>query len=133
MKTTGAVLLLLFALVLPLCPAGAQEETVESAAESAGSPPAQTSRAVPQVNPQTIPGLIKKVIALLAPIGALFGKTTGLRIGGTSVIGIGALVLAKVLEDKAPSWVKWLLYAGGGTMFAGSGANIIQAVMQQLQ
>ena len=123
MKTTGAVLLLVLVLVLPLFPAGAQEEAADGPAVIA-----------PQANiNSTISGLINKVVGFLAPIGALFGSVAGFRIGGTTGTGIAALVVAKVIEDKAPSWVRYLLYAAGGTMFAGGGANIAQAIMGQLQ
>ena len=73
---------------------------------------------------------VNKVIGFLAPIGNLFGDAAGFRIGGTTGTGIITLVVAKIVEDKAPSWVKWVLYAAGGTMFAGSGANIAQLVKQ---
>ena len=76
--------------------------------------------------------LFNKVIAFIAQIGNLFGDVTGIRIGGTTVTAIASLVIAKVAEDKLPSWVKVLLYVTGGTMVAGSGANIVQLVTQLL-
>ena len=75
---------------------------------------------------------IKKAINYISQIGGMFGKATGFRIGGTTITAILALVVAKMLEDKAPSWVRYVLYATGGTMFAGSGANIVQMVMNHL-
>jgi len=73
---------------------------------------------------------INRIIAYISQIGGLFGKTLGFRVGGTTGTAIAALLLAKFLENKAPPWVKYLLYATGGTMFAGSGANITQVLMQ---
>ena len=118
MKSKFAIFLLSMALFLPLIPAGAQE--------------AEGETDLIQEAKNFIAPWIDKAIGLISQIGALFGKTTGMRIGGTSVMGIAALVLANVLKDKAPSWVKYLLYAGGGTMFAGSGANIAQMVLQNI-
>ena len=79
-----------------------------------------------------MPDVITKIVAQISQIGNLFGNTIGFRIGGTTGTAIAAFVIAKILEDKAPSWVKWILYAGGGTMIAGGGANIAQVVMQFL-
>jgi len=78
---------------------------------------------------KTVNAVINTVIGYVSQIGAVFGKTAGIRIGGTSGSAIVMLVVAKLLEDKAPSWLKWLLYLSGGTMVAGSGANITQLVM----
>ena len=79
-----------------------------------------------------VPDVITKIIAQVSQIGNLFGNVTGFRIGGTTGTAIAAFVIAKLLEDKVPSWVKWILYAGGGTMIAGGSANIAQVVMQLL-
>jgi len=73
---------------------------------------------------------IKRIISFISQIGGLFGNTFGFRIGGTTVTAVLTLFVAKMLEDKLPQWVKYLLYATGGTMFAGSGANITKLVMQ---
>jgi len=79
-----------------------------------------------------VPDVITKIIAQVSQIGNLFGNATGIRIGGTTGTAIAAFIIAKLLEDKVPSWVKWILYAGGGTMIAGGGANIAQVIMQLL-
>jgi len=73
-----------------------------------------------------------KVIGYISQIGSVFGKTTGKRIGGTSVSAIALLVIAKLIQDRGPSWLRWVLYLSGGTMVAGSGANITQMIMQFL-
>jgi len=105
-----------FVFLGPLCTAIAQEaEKATGTAQGFGS---------------MISTGVNKVIGLLAPIGNLFGDAAGFRIGGTTGTGIATLIVAKLVEDKAPSWVKWVLYAAGGTMFAGSGANIAQLVKQ---
>jgi hypothetical protein len=70
-----------------------------------------------------------KVIGAISQIGAMFGKTAGKRIGGTSVSAIAMLIIAKFLQDRGPSWLRWVLYLSGGTMVAGSGANITQLIM----
>ena len=133
MKTILVILLLSFALLLPLVPAGAQEAAEPAAPQSA---PQGGGASVPQINLEgtvsTVRSLITKIVALLAPIGALFGQATGVRIGGSTGTGIAALVGAKLVQDKAPSWLKWILYLTGGTMLAGGGANITQAIMQNL-
>ena len=131
MKKIFPILLMSLALFLPLIPAGAQEESA-AAGEAAGQTSEGTKAvSVPQIQ-GTIDSLFNKVIGYISQIGGLFGQATGLRIGGTTATGIAAMVIAKLLEDKAPSWVKWILYAGGGTMFAGSGANILEMVMQNI-
>ena len=79
-----------------------------------------------------VPDVVTKIIAQVSQIGNLFGSAAGIKIGGTTGTAIAAFIIAKLLEDKVPSWVKWLLYAGGGTMIAGGGANIAQVVMQLL-
>jgi len=76
--------------------------------------------------------IVTKIIAQVSQIGNLFGSAAGIKIGGTTGTAIAAFVIAKLLEDKVPSWVKWILYAGGGTMIAGGSANIAQVVMQLL-
>ena len=128
MKKIWAVLILVLILVLPLCLAGAQEAASPAAAPSDA---AGTTDLIEGAKSAAAPW-INKIIGLLAPIGALFGKATGIRIGGTTGTGIAALALAKVVENKAPSWVKWVLYLTGGTMFAGGGANVAQLVMQNI-
>jgi uncharacterized protein (DUF697 family) len=75
---------------------------------------------------------INRIIGYVSQIGNLFGKTLGFRIGGTTGTAIAALAIAKLAEDKLPSWLKWVLYLTGGTMVAGSGANITQTVMKAL-
>ena len=162
MKQRLYVLLLSIALIMPFWPAAAQEEaqeaaqpatqeaaqpaaqeaaqpaaqkTVQPAAQKTAQPTAQStggkSGTIPNVG-GTVSGLIAKIIGYISQIGALFGKATGVRIGGTTVTAIATLIIAKLIQDKAPSWVKWILYAAGGTMFAGSGANITQLIMQQI-
>jgi hypothetical protein len=101
------------------------------------APKTTTPKATPKTAPKiqgvkTVTGLINQAISYISQIGSVFGKTTGIRIGGTSVSGIVMLAIAKLIRDRAPSWVKWLLYASGGTMIAGSGANITQMIMQFL-
>ena len=75
---------------------------------------------------------INRIIGYASQIGNLFGQTTGLRIGGTSGTAIATLAIAKLAENKIPSWLKWLLYLTGGAMLTGSGANIAQTVMKAL-
>ena len=131
MKTVFAIFLLSLVLVLPLIPAGAQEEAAATEAEQPSQTGGSKAVSIPQVQ-GTVTSLLNKVIGYISKIGGLFGQATGFRIGGTTVTGIAALVIAKLLEDKVPSWVKYILYAGGGTMFAGSGANIVQTVMENI-
>jgi hypothetical protein len=78
---------------------------------------------------KTVTAVINKVIGHISQIGAIFGKSTGTRIGGTSVSAIVMLVIAKFIQDRGPDWLRWLLYLSGGTMVAGSGANITQMIM----
>ena len=140
MKTVWTVLLLCLAVALPLVPAGAQEKAAEAETQAAaeqpvadGLPPPPAGKAAPQGDlTGMITGLINKLIGMLAPIGAMFGQATGIRIGGSAGTGIAALIAAKVVENKAPSWIKWILYLTGGTMFAGGGANIMQLLMQYI-
>ena len=147
-KTLWAVLMLALVLFLPFIPALAQEDEAGggagAAAEAAAEPtvetapaPAKASPAAPKASPAqqtslegTIGSLISKIVAMLAPIGGIFGQAAGFRIGGTTGTGIAALIIAKMLEDKLPTWAKYALYAGGGTMFAGGGANIAQEIIK---
>ena len=85
-----------------------------------------------QTSGNKLPMVLNKAIDSIAKIGDLFGNAAGVRIGGTTLSGIAALVIAKMIEDKVPSWIKWLLYIGGGTMMAGGGANITQLVTKFL-
>jgi hypothetical protein len=134
-------------MLLPLCPIGAQDEPAGTSAETGGAQatPGETPQnGAPQggasqggaktggAQSNSVSYWVNKITGYLSQIGALFGKTTGMRIGGTSLSAIAMLVIAKVLEDKAPSWVKYLLYASGGTMIAGSGANITQMIMRYI-
>jgi len=96
-------------------------------AQEAGNAAAGT-----QSSSSSISQLLNKVIAQVSQIGNIFGDATGFRIGGTTGTAIAALVIAKLVEDKVPSWIKWVLYLTGGTMFAGGGANIAQFVMQYI-
>jgi len=142
------VMLFCLAIVMPVYMVEAQEdeqETVqETVQESAGqeqatqktdqkpAPKSTGQLQIPQV--QGTAGVwINKIIAYISQIGGLFGQTLGFRIGGTTGTAIAALLLAKFLENKAPPWIRYLLYATGGTMFAGSGANITQIIMQVLK
>jgi len=134
MKKTLFLFLLCFAFVIPFYPVGAQEAEAETearaepaAAAGSGSPSAQITH-----YQNKITGLISKIVGYISQIGAIFGQSTGMRIGGTTVSAIAMLVIAKLIEDKTPSWVRWILYATGGTMFAGSGANIAQTIMSAL-
>jgi hypothetical protein len=77
----------------------------------------------------SLTAIINKIIGYVAKIGGIFGKSTGTRIGGTSVSAIAMLVIAKLIQDKGPDWIRWLLYLSGGTMVAGSGANITKLIM----
>jgi len=138
------IILLCFAFAMPVFVVSAQEDEQETAQESASQEqtpqktdqkPAQKSSGqlqMPKVQ-GTAGGWINKIIANVSQIGGLFGKTLGFRVGGTTGTAIAALLLAKFLENKAPPWVRYLLYATGGTMFAGSGANITQIIMQVLK
>jgi len=145
------VILMCFAFVMPVYVVGAQEdeqetvqetvkETTQESADQEQAPqktaqkpaPAKTGQLqIPKV--QGTAGVwINKIIAYISQIGGLFGQTLGFRIGGTTGTAIAALLLAKFLENKVPPWIKYLLYLTGGTMFAGSGANITQVIMQVL-
>ena len=86
---------------------------------------------LPQINSaKTVNNTFNKIVGYLSQIGAIFGKTTGIRIGGTSVSAIVMLVVAKMIQDRGPPWLRWVLYLSGGTMVAGSGANIMQSLMR---
>ena len=176
MKQNLLIWMLCFALVMPVCTVGAQEDEQEAAqepvqeavqeapqqpaqeavretapesasqeqgaAQAPAKAPAQAPTQAPAKKPASqgrqtqgaddISVLINKIIGYVSQIGNLFGKTLGFRIGGTTGTAIAALAIARLLQDKAPSWVKWALYLTGGTMVAGSGANITQTVMQAL-
>ncbi|GHV89501.1 hypothetical protein AGMMS50268_00040 [Spirochaetia bacterium] len=80
-----------------------------------------------------IQGIITTVIGYASHIADLFGKASGIRIGGTSVAAIATLAAAKAVENKVPAWIKWLLYLAGGTMATGGIANIIQSVQGAIQ
>jgi hypothetical protein len=113
------------------------EEAPKTAASEEAPKTAPPKTAAPKAAPKiqgmgTVTALINKVIGYISQIGALFGKTTGIRIGGTSVSAILMLAIAKLINRRGPSWIKWLLYISGGTMIAGSGANITQMIMRFL-
>jgi len=149
MKKKLLIPLLCLALVLPVYMAGAQEDEQQTAQETkpvtvqekAQEATPRTTQGTPQRNTgqgkgtqgtDTISGWINKIIGYVSQIGNLFGKTLGFRIGGTTGTAIAALAIAKLAEDKLPSWLKWVLYLTGGTMVAGSGANITQTIMKAL-
>ncbi|MDR0444472.1 MAG: hypothetical protein LBH44_13825 [Treponema sp.] len=154
MKQKLLVSLLCLALILPFF-AGAQED------EEAGETPVQPVQSVNTTDsesgdtasaPKSVPassggqvkvsqvalptggigGVIGMIVGYLSHITDLFGKATGMRIGGSSLTAIIMLVIASVIKDKAPPWLRYVLYAAGGTMFAGSGANITQMLMSSL-
>jgi len=103
--------------------------TVPPVPEVTAAPGVTTSApAMPPVSGGNISLYINKGIGLLSQIGNIFGDATGFRIGGTTGTAIATIIIAKLVEDKAPSWVKYALYATGGTMFAGGGANIAQLI-----
>jgi hypothetical protein len=77
----------------------------------------------------SLTAIINKIIGYISQIGAIFGKSAGTRIGGTSGSAIVMLVIAKLIQDRGPDWLRWLLYLSGGTMVAGSGANITKLIM----
>ena len=158
MKKLFCTTLICLALIMPIYLIGAQEAETEQEApaqehpvqteatqgqtvqkETAPAQPAQGKKPQTTVSPgqathygNMAAEWIKKIIGYLSQIGAMFGLTAGFRIGGTTTTGIVALLIAKFLEEKAPSWVKWALYAVGGTMFAGGSANIAQLIMQHI-
>jgi len=121
-------MLLCLALVLPLDPVWAQD--TDKASPDGGQAP---SLKAPKIQgAKTVTAIINTVVGYVAKIGGIFGKSAGTRIGGTSVSAIAMLVIAKLVQDKTPSWVQWLLYLSGGTMAVGSGANITQMIMRAL-
>jgi len=160
MKTVNAqeklfVMLMCIALILPLAPVGAQDadsdnsDNTETAAPNAAVETTTTETTTPKTAPKTsgqtpslkapkvqgagsVKAIINKVIGYISQIGAIFGKSTGIRIGGTSGSAIVMLIIAKLIQDRGPDWLRWLLYLSGGTMVAGSGANITQALMRFL-
>jgi hypothetical protein len=148
MKEKLLVLLLCLAFVMPLYMAWAQEDESDGAAvkeqaasEKKADGAAVTEQAAPEKKTESVaakkptapsnnavPDLVKKAIAFISQIGGMFGSKLGFRIGGTTGTGLVTLVIAKLIQDRAPPWVKWLLYLAGGTMLTGSGANIAQMV-----
>ena len=104
---------MLLLLTLPLSLAAAQGEdggfTTDGAAEAAG-------------------GIFEKIVALLAPIGALFGNAAGIRIGGSSGTGIVLLLIAVFFRKRLPFWLKLIACIIGIIMLAGGGANIMQVI-----
>jgi len=139
MKIKSIMTYLFFTFIVPIAVKAqeAQEaagEAAEAVTETAGAvagAAAMTQGAnVMQSSGTALPMIVNKAIDYVAQIGNLFGNVSGLRIGGTTGTAIATLIIAKLIENKAPSWVKWVLYATGGTMFAGSGANLTQLVTQ---
>ena len=120
----------IFLTFLPLYAQEAQE--AQEADETAEITTVTQDTSIIQKAGSTVSVWVNKIIGYIAQIGNLFGNATGFRIGGTTGTAIAALILAKLLEDKVPSWVKGVLYVTGGTMFAGSGANIMQLVTKYL-
>jgi hypothetical protein len=114
-------------------PKTATETTAPKTAEPKTQP--KTSGQTPSIKTPKMQGtfsltaIINTIIGYIAKIGGIFGKSTGTRIGGTSVSAIVMLVVAKLIQDRGPDWLRWLLYLSGGTMVAGSGANITQLIM----
>jgi hypothetical protein len=121
-------------------PKDAPKTTTETTAPKTAEPKTQpkTSGQTPSIKAPKIQStfsltaIINTVIGYIAKIGGIFGKSTGTRIGGTSVSAIAMLVIAKLIQDRGPDWLRWLLYLSGGTMVAGSGANITQLIMRFL-
>jgi hypothetical protein len=116
--------------------AAAVEQEAAPAGDSApAAKPAQQSTGKVSAPPLDISarGLAGRIVFYISQIGGIFGQATGLRIGGPTVTAILTLIIAKVLEDKVPPWVKYVLYAGGGTMIAGGSANIAELAMALLK
>jgi len=143
MKQKLLIALLCIAFVLPVFTVWAQQDeeqetTQETVQEqkpqkaAQGTAPKTTGQSQVAKAKGTATVWLNRIIAFVSKIGGVFGKTLGFRIGGTTGTAIAALLIAKLAEDKLPPWVKWLLYATGGTMVAGSGANITQLAMQVL-
>jgi len=112
----------------------ATETTAPKAAAPKTNAPKSDGKSAPLKLPKidgakTVNTAFNKVVGIIAQIGAMFGKSTGGRIGGTSVSAIIMLIVAKLVQDRGPDWLKWVLYLSGGTMVAGSGANITQLIM----
>jgi len=129
--------MLCFALILSFCPAWAQEAEKEK--EAGGNAPAvqqaqeaQDHTVLARQAQDAASGWINRIIGYISQIGAIFGKTKGLRIGGTTGTAVAALAAAILLKNKISSLVKWLLYLAVGVMFAGGGANVVQLVMRYL-
>jgi len=108
----------------------APRTTVPGETPKTSAPKTSAPKPAPKIQGVNITSLINRVIGYVSKIGAIFGNTTGIRIGGTSVSAIAMLAIAKFIGERAPPWVKWLLYVSGGTMVAGSGANITQMIIQ---
>jgi len=116
----------------------AAPKATETTAPKAAAPKTTAPKSGGQTAPLKLPNIdgkkmvntaFGKVVGAISQIGAMFGKTAGKRIGGTSGSAIVMLIVAKLVQDRGPSWLKWLLYLSGGTMVAGSGANITQLIM----
>ena len=107
----------------------ASEEVPKTTAPREAPKPAAPKAAQKTNGAKTVTALINKVIGYISKIGAVFGQTTGIRIGGTSGSAVVMLVIARLIDGRAPDWIKKLLYISGGTMIAGSGANITQMIM----
>ncbi|MDR1420017.1 MAG: hypothetical protein LBI86_06560 [Treponema sp.] len=140
MKQNLCISLLCLALLLPSCPAWVEEAVVDAETpteQSAAGIGAQQNSAAPAkgqtvtIGGHSLSWWINHVIGSISQIGAIFRKTTGFRIGETTGTALLTLVAAKLLHDKAPSWVKWLLYLSGDTMAVGDGANILQLLTRQ--
>jgi len=115
-------------------PKAATETTAPKATAPKSNAPKSDGKSAPLKLPKidgakTVNTAFNKIVGIVAQIGAMFGKTKGSRIGGTSVSAIVMLVVAKLVQDRGPDWLKWVLYLSGGTMVAGSGANITQLIM----
>ena len=130
MKLKSVMTHLFIMFVVPLAAAAQEAEEVTTAAQETGV--TQNSGMIQGLG-GTVSVWVNKVIGFLAQIGNLFGDVTGFRIGGTTGTAIITLIIARLLQDKAPSWVKGVLYVTGGTMFVGGGANIAQLVTQYLR
>ena len=123
MKRRSVMMYLFITFFLPLCAAAQEAEEVAAAAQGSGAANGIGSSVSVWAN---------RIIGYLSQLGNIFGDAAGFRIGGTTGTAIVTLVIAKLVQDKAPSWLKWALYIAGGTMVAGSGANIVQLVTQYL-
>jgi hypothetical protein len=120
MKEKLFIALLCLILVLPLCMAGAQENGA-----------AVTPEQVSQITDSAV-GLIDKAIAFISRIGAVFGDTLGIRLGGTTgmaIILLGAVIL---FGKRMPSLLKLLFIIIGIAMLAGGAANVVQIIRRIL-